>query len=69
MSFSSRAPVTEGHLGVQRLDTDIVAAGSFPHYSDKTLLGRMELVLAQGQTHMLQTAPMVVRDWPCKPSN
>lgn len=57
MSFSPRAPMTEGHLGVQRLTTDIFTAGFFPHYSDKSLLGSMELVLAQGQTHMLQSAP------------
>lgn len=50
--------MTEGHLGVQRLDTEILTAGSFPHYSDKSLLGSIVLVLTQGQTHILQTAPM-----------
>lgn len=71
MSVSPRAPVSEGHLSVQRLDTDIFVAGSFPHYSDKSLLGSMELVLAQGQTHKPQDCPnvMVARDWPCKQSN
>lgn len=53
MSFSLRAPMTVGHLGVQGLDFDILTAGSFPHYSDKSLLGSIELVLAQGQTHSL----------------
>lgn len=58
MSLSPRAPVTEGHLGVQRMDTDIFTAGSLPHYADKSLLVSMELVLAQAQTHLLQTAPV-----------
>lgn len=52
-SFFLRAPVTEGHFGVQRLATDILAAGFSPHYSAKSLLGS----LVQGQTRILQAAP------------
>lgn len=57
MSFSLRAAMIEGHLGVQRLDTDILAAGFFPCYSNKSFLGSIVLVLLQGQTHILQAAP------------
>lgn len=49
--------MTEGRLGVQRLDTNILAAGFFPHYSNKSFLGSAELVLVQGQTHILQVSP------------
>jgi len=67
--FSLRALMTEGHLGVQGLDTDILAAGSSPHYSNKSLLGSTELVLVQGQTPPGWPSVMVRRDWPHRPSN
>lgn len=51
------AAVTEGHLGVQQLHTDILAEGSFLQCSAKYLLGSSELVLVQGQLHILQAAP------------
>ncbi|EOB00676.1 hypothetical protein Anapl_02505 [Anas platyrhynchos] len=51
------AAVTEGHLGVQQLHTDILAEGSFLQCSAKYLLGSLELVLVQGQLHILQAAP------------
>lgn len=50
--------MTEGLLGVQRPETDVLAAGSFPHYPSKSLLGSTELVVVQGQTYTLQVAPM-----------
>lgn len=51
------AAVTEGHSGVQRLHTDILAEDSFLQCSAKYLLGSSELVLVQGQLHILQVAP------------
>lgn len=49
--------MTEGHLGVQQLHTDILAEGFLLQCSDKYLLGSPELVLVQGQLHILQAAP------------